>query len=165
MVFRRESTLPTDELLDYGASAGALAAESREYVSDGDPAPARRIRTGDALNASEARLAHARVSAPLRINPASGDDGGAILAPERCYDGHQPRNCAMPKPLLPPRLPSERDEDPIWGDLFGFRRRPAPDPSPATDAATSVPAPRRKPPNKSKKPHGWHAPPAGTRNS
>jgi hypothetical protein len=68
----------------------------------------------------------------------------------------------MPKP---PPSPSEGDEDPIWGDLFGgFMRPPAPNPSPATRTPASAPPPQRKQPNKPRKPGTKGVPPVGAGN-
>jgi len=69
----------------------------------------------------------------------------------------------MPKPSTPPPSPSQGDEDPVWGDLFGFMR-PAPNPSPAADTPTSAPPPQRKQPNTPRKPRTKRAPPDGAGN-
>jgi hypothetical protein len=70
----------------------------------------------------------------------------------------------MPK-LPPPSLPSEGDEDPVWGDLFGgFISRPAPNPSPATKTPASTPPLQRKQPNKPRKLSIKGVPPVGAGN-
>ena len=56
----------------------------------------------------------------------------------------------MPKPSQPPPPPSKGDEDPVWGDLFGFVVRPPPAVSTA-DTPTSEPPPHQRP-NKPGKP-------------
>src|SRR5260370_29766377 len=76
----------------------------------------------------------------------------------------QPRNRAMPKPSPPLLSPSEGDEDPIWGDLFGFIRRPMPNPSPPADTSASASPPQRKPANKPRKPSTRRVPPVGAGN-
>ena len=117
------------------------------------------------------RVAHALLGAGDERTAAAPADRAACcssrrrsLAAERRYGGHQPRNCAMPKPSPPPPSPSEGDEDPIWGDLFGFIRRPVPNPSPPADTPTSASPPQRKPPNKPRKPSTRRVPPVGAGN-
>ena len=63
--------------------------------------------------------------------------------------GFQLRNYAMPKPSQPSPRPPKGDEDPVWGDLFGFVARPPPA---ASMADTPTSAPPHQQPNKPAKP-------------
>ena len=63
----------------------------------------------------------------------------------------QPRLRAISKKPASPPYPEE-DEDPVWGDLLGWMRLPAPDPSPAAETPASAPPPNRMPKPKVKKP-------------
>ncbi len=65
----------------------------------------------------------------------------------------------MPKPSQPPPSPPKREEDPVWGDLFGFADRPPP--TPASRAKTLTPAPSLQPqqPKTPRKPGAKSVPP------
>jgi hypothetical protein len=65
----------------------------------------------------------------------------------------------MPKPSQPPPSPSKGDEDPVWGDLFGFVGRPPPNPAPMTETPTSAPPSPRQQPNTPRKPSTKRVPP------
>jgi hypothetical protein len=65
----------------------------------------------------------------------------------------------MPKPSQPPPSPSAGDEDPVWGDLFGFAGRPRPKPAPPADTPTSAPPPQRSPTTPRRKPTSKRVPP------
>jgi hypothetical protein len=63
----------------------------------------------------------------------------------------------MSKRSQPPPSPTEVEEESVWGDLFGFVRRPPP------MAGTPTPAPRspRQQPNTPKKPSTKRVPRGG----
>jgi hypothetical protein len=65
----------------------------------------------------------------------------------------------MPKRSQLPPSPSEGDEDPVWGDLFGFVRRPLPNPAPMADTPMSAPRPQQRQPNTPRKPTTKRVPP------
>jgi len=66
----------------------------------------------------------------------------------------------MPKPSQPSPLPLECDEDPVWGDLFGFVSRTPPNPAPTADTPTPAPSlQRRQQPNTPRKPSTKRPPP------
>src|SRR4051812_7414588 len=83
--------------------------------------------------------------------------------PQAALSGVSLRNCVMPKPSQPPRSPTEADQDPVWGDLFGFVRPPRPNPAPIEDAPTPAPPSPRQQPKRPKKPRTKRVPPSGGR--
>jgi hypothetical protein len=65
----------------------------------------------------------------------------------------------MPKRSQPPPSLSKGEEDPVWGDLFGFVRRPPPNPAPMADTPTSAPSSQRQQAKPPRKPSTKRVPP------
>jgi len=106
------------------------------------------------LGLTDAKLLLARVRREISASQAT-DDAGQPPETPRPPSSRRSRAQLRPsavskKPASPPH--PEDDEDPVWGDLLGWMRPPAPDPSPAAETPASAPPPNRTPKPKVKKP-------------
>jgi hypothetical protein len=106
------------------------------------------------LSLTDAKLLLARVGREISASQGTDDAGQPLETPQPPTSRRsrtQPRLRAVnKKPASPPH--PEDDEDPVWGDLLGWMRLPAPDPSSAVEIPTSAPPPNRMPKPKVKKP-------------
>src|SRR4051812_30268843 len=103
----------------------------------------------------------ARMGLNLLVPTSHAGPRRRSLAAERRYSGYHLRNRVMPKRSQPRPSPTEAEEEPVWGDLFGFVHRPPPNPTPIGDTPTSPPPSKRQQPKTPRKPSTKRGPPGG----
>ena len=95
------------------------------------------------LSLTDANLVLARVGREISASQVTDDAGPPPETPQPPTSRRsrtQPGSRAVSKkPASPPH--PEDDEDPVWGDLLGWMRLPASDPSSAVETPISAPPP------------------------